>query len=286
MSVESKTINLYLCSFASPDLDRSKRRFLSQAKKISIYKKIKVFGINDLSISKRKQIQNLIKINNRLYGYGCWKAEVIKKFLKGIPNNSIVQYSDVGCHLNENGLKRLKEYFQICSKKKILTFQYKVPKQKKKLFKNMKFQEYFEYQYTKMDLIKYLINKNRKKIINSEQIMSGIIFLKKSDFTFNLINEWEKVLKQDSLINDSESLSKNYRNFIEHRHDQSAFSLICKKRGVYSISSAECEWAEKKNKRIWQHLKYFPIHARRDKKYNIFKRFLNRQTKNLRRLIN
>ena len=30
----------------------------------------------------------------------------------------------------------------------------------------------------------------------------------------------------------------------------------------------------------------FPIHARRDKKYNIFKRFINRQTKNFRRLIN
>ena len=286
MSVESKAINLYLCSFASPDLDRSKKRFLSQAKKISIYKGIKVFGINDLSISKRKQIKNLIKTNSRLYGYGCWKAEVIKKFLKEVPNKSIVQYSDVGCHLNEHGMKRLKEYIEICNKKKVLTFQYNVPKQKKKLFKNMKFQEYFEYQYTKMDLIKYLINKNRKKIMNSEQIWSGSIFLKKGDFTFNLINEWEKVLKEDNLINDSESLSKNHKNFIEHRHDQSAFSLICKKKRVYSISSIECEWAEKKNKRIWQHLKYFPIHARRDKKYNIFKRFLNRQTKNLRRLIN
>lgn len=286
MNFKNKTINLYLCSFASPDLDRSKRRFLSQAKKISIYKKIKVFGINDLSTSKRKQIQNLIKINNRIYGYGCWKAEVIKKFLKGVPNNAIVQYSDVGCHLNENGLKRLKEYIEISNEKKILTFQYNVPKQKKKLFKNIKFQEYFEHQYTKMDLIKYLINKNRKKIMNSEQIWSGSIFLKKCDFTFNLINEWEKVLKKDNLINDSESLSKNHKNFIEHRHDQSAFSLICKKKGVYSISSAECEWAEKENKRIWQHLKYFPIHARRDKKYNMFKRFLSRQTKNLRRLIN
>ena len=78
-----------------------------------IYKRIKVFGINDLSISKRKQIQNLLKNNKRLYGYGCWKAEVIKRYLKDVPNNSIVQYSDVGCHFNENGLKRLKQYFKI-----------------------------------------------------------------------------------------------------------------------------------------------------------------------------
>ena len=148
----------------------------------------------------------------------------------------------------------------------------------------MKFQEYFEYQYTKMDLIKYLINKNRKKIMNSEQIWSGSIFLKKSYFTFNLINEWEKILKENNLINASESLSKNHKNFIEHRHDQSAFSLICKKKNVYSISAVECEWAEINKKRTWQHLWNFPIQARRDKKYNMFKRFIDRQKKSIRRL--
>ncbi len=279
--------NLYLCSFASPDLSRSKERFLEQAKKISIYKRIKVFGINDLSISKRKQIQNLLKNNKRLYGYGCWKAEVIKRYLKDVPNNSIVQYSDVGCHFNENGLKRLKQYYSLCKKKGILTFQYKLPKQKKlKSIQRIKFQRYLEHEYTKMDLFKYLIKKNKTKIFNSEQIMSGVIFFKKNKFSLNLLSSWDNILKKDNLIDDSKSYLDNHKKFVEHRHDQSAFSLICKKMGVYSISSAECEWAEIKNKRIWRHLKYFPIHARRDKKYNIFKRFLNRQTKNLRRLIN
>ena len=283
-----KIDNLYLCSFASPDLERSKKRFLSQAEKIGIYKKIKVFGIDDLSSLKRKQIHNFFKNKKkRLFGYGCWKAEIIKNFLKEVPNNSIVQYSDIGCHLNINGLKRLKQYTSLCSKKGILTFQYKLPKQKKlKLIKNIKFQRYFEYEYTKMDLFKFLIKKNKTNILNSEQIMSGIIFFKKNKFSLDLLSIWEKILKKNNLIDDSKSCFTDHKKFVEHRHDQSAFSLICKKKGVYSISSAECEWAEKRNKRIWQHLKNFPIHARRDKRFNIFKRFLNRQTKNLRRLIN
>ena len=283
-----KTDDLYLCSFASPDLRKSKKRFLSQANEIGIYKSVKVFGIDDLSISKRKQIKNFFKNKKkRLFGYGCWKAEIIKNFLKKVPKNSIVQYTDIGCHLNINGLKRLKEYSSLCNKKGILTFQYKLPKQKKlKSIKDMKFQRYFEYEYTKMDLFKYLIKNNKTNIFNSEQIMSGIIFFKKNKFSLNLLSIWEKILKIDNLIDDSKSYFSNHKKFIEHRHDQSAFSLICKKKGVYSISSAECEWAEKKNKRIWQHLKSFPIHARRDKKYNIFKTFLNRQTKNLRRLLN
>ena len=283
-----KIDNFYLCSFASPDLEKSKKRFLSQAKNIGVYKKVKVFGIDDLSVSTRKQIKNFFKNKKkRLFGYGCWKAEIIKNFLKKVPNNSIVQYTDVGCHLNINGLKRLKQYFNLCNKKGILTFQYKLPRQKKlKPFKNMKFQRYLEHEYTKMDLYKYLIKKNKTKIFNSEQIMSGIIFFKKNKFSIDLLNIWEKILKKDNLIDDSKSFLSNHKKFVEHRHDQSAFSLICKKKGVYSISSAECEWAEKKNKRIWLHLKNFPIHARRDKKYNIFKRFINRQTKNFRRLIN
>ena len=283
-----KIDNFYLCSFASPDLEKSKKRFLSQAKNIGVYKKVKVFGMDDLSVSTRKQIENFFKNKKkRLFGYGCWKAEIIKNFLKKVPNNSIVQYTDVGCHLNINGLKRLKQYFNLCNKKGILTFQYKLPRQKKlKPFKNMKFQRYLEHEYTKMDLYKYLIKKNKTKIFNSEQIMSGIIFFKKNKFSINLLNIWEKILKKDNLIDDSKSYLSNHKKFVEHRHDQSAFSLICKKKGVYSISSAECEWAEKKNKRIWLHLKNFPIHARRDKKYNIFKRFINRQTKNFRRLIN
>lgn len=283
-----KIDNFYLCSFASPDLEKSKKRFLSQAKNIGVYKKVKVFGMDDLSVSTRKQIENFFKNKKkRLFGYGCWKAEIIKNFLKKVPNNSIVQYTDVGCHLNINGLKRLKQYFNLCNKKGILTFQYKLPRQKKlKPFKNMKFQRYLEHEYTKMDLYKYLIKKNKTKIFNSEQIMSGIIFFKKNKFSIDLLNIWEKILKKDNLIDDSKSFLSNHKKFVEHRHDQSAFSLICKKKRVYSISSAECEWAEKKNKRIWLHLKNFPIHARRDKKYNIFKRFINRQTKNFRRLIN
>ena len=114
-----------------------------------------------------------------------------------------------------------------------------------------------------MDLFKFLIKKNKTNIFNSEQIMSGIIFFKKNKFSLNLLSNWEKILKKNNLIDDSKSCFKSQK-FVEHRHDQSAFSLICKKKGVYSISSAECEWAEKEIKEFGNILK-FSNHARRDK---------------------
>ena len=85
------------------------------------------------------------------------------------------------------------------------------------------------------------------------------------------------------MIDDSESSSKNHENFIEHRHDQSIFSLISKKK-ILMLSASECEWAEDNKGRTWEHLKNFPILAKRDKKYNFLKRFINRQKKTFKRI--
>ena len=78
-----KIDNFYLCSFASPDLEKSKKRFLSQAKNIGVYKKVKVFGIDDLSVSTRKQIKNFFK-NKKKKTFWLWLLESRnnKKFSK------------------------------------------------------------------------------------------------------------------------------------------------------------------------------------------------------------
>ena len=62
------------------------------------------------------------------------------------------------------------------------------------------------------------------------------------------------------------------------------FSLLCKKKSIDSISAYECDWAEKENKRTWEHNFDNPILAKRDLEYNLFKRFINRQIKNFKRL--
>ena len=65
---------IFLCSFASNDLKRSKSRFIEQAKKLKLFQSIKVFGSQDLNKFKRRQIENFLKKGEkRLYGYACWK---------------------------------------------------------------------------------------------------------------------------------------------------------------------------------------------------------------------
>ena len=273
-------IKLYLCSFASPDLNRSAIRFINQSEKMKIYEKIKVYGLNDLSDQKKKQIESFQK--KRLFGYASWKPEIILNFIKNIPKDSIVQYSDVGCHFNNKGVERLKDYMMIADKSEILAFQYKMPNFN--LEKELKFQIYFEKQYTKSDLFKFFNLENDSPIVSSEQIWSGTMFFKNNTKTEIFLKKWLEICNVNHLIDDTPSIEINHDEFIEHRHDQSAFSILCKINKVKLLSASECEWAEDANDRYWDHLNNFPILAMRDKRYNIIRRFFSRQYKNLKRI--
>ena len=274
---------IYLCSFASPDLNRSVLRFKNQASKINSYKKIKVYGYNDLSLDKKYQIDNFKKKNKkRLFGYGCWKAEIIDNFMNSLPKDAIIQYSDIGCHLNTNGEKKLLEYYDLTKENNILAFQYKKPQFD---LNDLKYQIYYEYENTKSDLFNHFNLDLKSEVSKSEQFWSGSVFFKNNEKSKIFLKKWMDICKIDHLIDDESSKIDNHKNFKEHRHDQSVFSIICKLHKVFSISASEAEWAEDNNGRTWNHLENFPILAKRDKKYNLFRRFINRQKKNIKRLL-
>ena len=77
------------------------------------------------------------------------------------------------------------------------------------------------------------------------------------------------------ILDDTPSRSRNLEGFIEHRHDQAIFSLLCIQHKVMSLSSQETWYPKRFSagqltpsislKPDWDALKYFPIHAKRDK---------------------
>ena len=275
---------VYLCAFASSDLNLSVKRFINQAKNLNFYQDIKIFRPQDLSEKLNKRILNLTKLGskNKYYGFDVWRPEILINYLSSLPENSVMQYSDIGCHLNKNGIDRLKEYILMTNKNNMTVFEYGEPPQEMKKF-NYKFQKYMEYEYTKGDVIKYFGLDFNSSIFNSPQIWGGAFFMKKCDFSFELLKFWEEANQYIELLDDSESKSKNHEKFVGMRGCQSIFSIICKQNKVCSISASECDWAEYQGQRKWDHLNNYPILAKRDKKYNICKRFINRQKKNLRR---
>tara|TARA_B110001454_G_C12665371_1_gene411333 strand:- start:57 stop:926 length:870 start_codon:yes stop_codon:yes gene_type:complete len=277
---------VYLCSFASHDLNLSVNRFISQAKKMNFYEDIKVFRPSDFSNELKKRIKELFKQGgkNRYYGFDTWRPEIIKKYIKNLPEDSVLHYSDIGNHLNKNGVQRLNEYLSMTEKFNMTVFEYGDVAPQFKSY-NYKFQKYMEYQYTKGDVLKYFNLTDESEIFNSPQIWGGTFFLKKSNFSSNLLNQWELANKNTQLLDDSPSVYKNHKEFSGMRGCQSIFSIICKLNNVNKISATECEWAETNSKRVWNHLDNYPILAKRDKQFNIFKRFLNRQKRTLDRYL-
>ena len=277
---------VYLCAFATQDLHLSVKRFLNQALDLNFYQDIKVFGPKDLSKELKERISYLFKIGKKkFYAYAIWKQGIVINYINSLPENSILQYSDIGCHLNKNGIERLKDYIIMTEKNNMTVFEYGNPPKEIEKF-NYHFQKYMEYEYTTGDVVKYFRLNFDSEIINTPQIWAGNFFMKKCDFSFKFLKHWGEACKNIQLLNDVESKSKNHEKFVRQAPDQSFFSIICKQNKVHTISASECEWAEFGNERKWDHLENYPILAKRDLKYSIVKRFFNRQRKNLKRFLN
>ena len=276
---------VYLCAFASSDLDLSVKRFINQAKSLEFYQDVKVFRPKDLSKELKERISELFKKGgkNRYYGYDVWRPEILNNYLNSLPENSILQYSDIGCHLNKNGIGRLKDYVSMTKKNNMTVFEYGNPPKEMEKF-NYHFQKYMEYEYTKGDVLKYFGLNYDSEIFNSPQIWGGTFFIKKCEFAFKFLKQWEDANKTE-LVDDSASKYKNHGKFVGMRGCQSIFSIISKINNINKVSASECDWAEYNGQRKWDHLINYPKLAKRDKKFNIFKRFFNRQKKTLNRLL-
>ena len=109
--MESK---VYLCAFASADLNLSVKRFIQQASDLNFYQDIKVFRPKDLSKKLNKRISNLFKQGgkNRYYGFDVWRPEILVNYLNLLPENAILHYSDIGCHFNKKGIGMLIFYIE------------------------------------------------------------------------------------------------------------------------------------------------------------------------------
>jgi hypothetical protein len=139
----------------------------------------------------------------------------------------ILLYLDSGCELNINGKNKLLDFFNIVKSKKLIGT----------------IASSTDYNFTKMDLIKYMQMENSFSLLQMPHIQAGIMMLLKCDETSKLINEWYEIATSNHhFINDDKSLENNFDGFIEHRHDQSIFSLLVKKYGLLNFDLGETCW--------------------------------------------
>ena len=213
----------FFLAFGNEIFYKSLNRIRDQAQTLNIFDQILIYNDKDLKEDNPDfwgKHGNFIENNKRGYGYWIWKSYLVLKTLESMNENDILVYSDAGCTLNKNGIPRLNEYFDTVKNSQYGILSFELPR--------------LEKCWTKMDLFEHL-ELNQSNILNSNHIISTTFILRKCSHTTKLINEWFTVMQNYHLIDDSQSVLKNDIAFIEHRHDQSVFSLLVKKYGAEII---------------------------------------------------
>ena len=94
----------------------------------------------------------------------------------------------------------------------------------------------------------------------SPQYQSGVIFIRKEPKTVALVKAWLDMYYENFyLVDDTPSQSPNEERFVEHRHDQSVFSLLLKSHGTSVI---QLEEIYRPNWNLYSRL--YPILIKRD----------------------
>lgn len=212
---------IYFQTFGNSNFYGALERINKEAIKFELFEKIFIYNDKDLKNDDKfwKEHGNFIEKNSRFYGYAIWKPYLILKSLEKINYGDILLYCDAGCELNYKGKERFLEYINIINSndKSVLCFELKQ----------------MEYMWNKMDLIEKL-NMNDDKYLNTFQNAATMSMYYICKETRDLVNEWYDLCCDYHNIDDSPSIKKNLETFIEHRHDQSVFSLLIKKYGIYS----------------------------------------------------
>jgi hypothetical protein len=259
-------MNVAFLTFADSRLSRSMSRIESEAKRMNIFDSYYCLTERDLDKAFKKKFSDMLREDIRGFGYWCWKPQIIQQTLNKLNVGDVLLYIDVGCHLNLRGAARLKQYIDKVSHgaSGILGFQ-TVPPVFPLTYDGRALLDLTERMWCKGDLFDYFMCRNEPLVTGTAQYGAGIIFLRKCENSQKFISKWIQTINQSiAYLDDTPSISPNFPDFIQHRHDQSIFSILCKLHSVDTISSYEYWYPKINSKRPdWDALQEMPIHAKR-----------------------
>ena len=157
---------------------------------------------------KNKKILNQ-KIGN---GYWLWKPYFIKKSLALLDEDDFLFYCDSGAYF----INPITPLTQIMIKTGLDIMSFELT--------------YKEKQWTKRDAF-LLMDCDSEKFTETKQRLASFSTWRNSEFTLEFVNEWLHFSQDERIITDlvNQMGYTNYDGFIEHRWDQSIFSMLTKK---------------------------------------------------------
>jgi hypothetical protein len=173
--------------------------------------------------------RDFIQSNPRLFGFAIWKPFLLGQHLADLPSDWGLMYVDAGCVLRKG----------IAARKRLISYQHRAehdgvwatcldrPRWGEDSFR--------EERWTKADLLDAVAASRESRL--SPQWQSGMMLLAPTDANRSLLADWEDLSTNDAyrFSSDSPSRIPNAHGFVEHRHDQSIFSVLAKGRGLTAV---------------------------------------------------
>lgn len=160
--------------------------------------------------------RTFIKDHATGYGLWIWKPKVILERLSRMKDNDILVYCDAGMHLNRGGLLRYYDYLNILNQKDIVTFS---------LNDNYKAQH-----YVKRDAINAYYPEFANDV--TQYCYAGVMMLKKTDKTMNLLTDWLGLCENYHFIDKSDSIAPELPIYQGNDCDNGLFNLCLAKHRI------------------------------------------------------
>lgn len=267
----SSVDRIIFMSFADSKYAPMLKRIKTEASDSHFFSEVRIFSERDFEEDYKRKYKERFK--QRGFGYWMWKSYMVRRVLKEMNDNDILVYSDSGCTINANAKKRFEDYISHVKQVQSGIL----------VFAQMKL---LESAYTKADLFAYAGCMNEPSITSTPQFLGGIFLIRKCQQSVEFVEKWYDLSHNHfSLITDEPSKINNFPDFIEHRHDQSALSVLVKPYKPYIIDDRETYttgsfheelalfpfWATRNRKCSWGYLKKDGLKRRFHKLLNIFK---------------
>lgn len=191
-------------------------RLVHEADSLHLFTEIRRYTPEQFPRDFLTQHADFISKNPRGYGYWVWKPYLILQEMNRLNDGDILLYLDCGCELRPGAREKLMECIPHVKRDKLLCA-------KPTLFP--------ETMWTKMDLIDRM---GMRDHYFTYQLEGGILLFLVCHEMKTFLKEWYTLCCTYANIDDSPSRIPNMAWFVEHRHDQSVFSLLAKK---YTVSS-------------------------------------------------
>lgn len=179
------------------------------------FDKVLEYSPRDLDPAFRERNAHILK-HARGGGYWIWKPYIIDRALKTLHEDDFLFYADAGSFFIES-VAPLIETMRRTSQD-VVAFSLK--RQKERM-------------WTKNDTF-VLMDCHGARYTDTHQVEASFSLWRKTPFTLALAAEWLHYAQDERIVTDAPNRcgGRNFPEFREHRHDQSIWSLLCKKHGV------------------------------------------------------